>query len=58
MIAAHVSEDRAPAQRVREFTATLTNYVRSFDSDENRRNANIEFIKERFGYLEKDIKVN
>jgi len=56
MIAAHVSEERAPSKQVREFTATLTDFVRAFDSDENRASANIEFVKAKFGYPEEDIK--
>jgi hypothetical protein len=58
MIAAHVSEERAPSHKVRDFTATLTDYVRAFDSDESRAKANIEFIKGKFGYREEDIKAS
>lgn len=58
MIAAHVSEERAPSGKVRAFTASLTDYVRAFDSDESRAKANIDFIKAKFGYPESDIKAS
>jgi hypothetical protein len=57
MIAAHTSEGRAPSGQVRNFTATLTEYVRAFDSDMSREKANVEYIKANFGYPEEDIKV-
>ncbi|TDL25707.1 periplasmic binding protein-like II [Rickenella mellea] len=56
LIAAHPSPDRAPPVAVRTFLANLTTYVRAFDSDEKRAKANVEFIREKFGYPESDIK--
>jgi len=56
MIASHVSNDRAPALSVRNFVASLTEYVRSFTSVEKRQKENIDFIKAHFGYPEEDIK--
>ncbi|KAF8311087.1 hypothetical protein DL93DRAFT_2083800 [Clavulina sp. PMI_390] len=56
MIAAHPSQDRAPTQAVISFLERLTGFVRAFDSAEARSAANVEFIKERFGYPEADIK--
>jgi len=56
MIAAHTSSIRAPPADVRRFVATLTQYVRAFDSQEKRLEGDVEFIKERFGYPEADIK--
>ncbi|KZS87769.1 periplasmic binding protein-like II [Sistotremastrum niveocremeum HHB9708] len=56
MIAAHTSPERAPHAEIRRFVATLTGYVRAFDSKEKRLHGNVEFIKERFGYPEEDIK--
>lgn len=58
VIAAHVSEERAPSKKVREFTAALTEYVGIFDSDESRAKANVDYIKETFGYPEADIMVS
>jgi len=54
LIAAHPS--RAPAENVRVFLTGLTKHVRSFDSVESRVNANVEFIKAKFGYQPEDIK--
>lgn len=56
LIAAHPSPERAPEEAVRRFLADLTAYVRRFDSEENRAAKDIEFIKEKFGYPEEDIK--
>ena len=56
MIAAHTSADRAPPAAVQSFLTRLTGFVRAFDSKENRASANVDFIKERFGYPEADIK--
>src|ERR1700761_8771059 len=58
MIASHVSNERAPALSVRNFVASLTEYVRSFTSVEKRQKENIDFIKAHFGYPEEDIKVS
>ncbi|KAH6913177.1 hypothetical protein BKA70DRAFT_1525200 [Coprinopsis sp. MPI-PUGE-AT-0042] len=48
--------DRAQPADVSTFLHRLTEYVRRFDSDESRENANVEYIKEKFGYPEEDIK--
>jgi len=56
LIAAHPSPERAPEEAVRRFLADLTAYVRQFDSEENRAVKDIDFIKEKFGYPEEDIK--
>ena len=55
LIAAHPT--RAPADALKPFLATLTTYVRAFDSAEKRELADVEFIKDKFGYPEEDIKV-
>lgn len=57
MIAAHPNAERAPPEAVRTFLAELSKYVRTFNSPEAREKADVEFIKERFGYDEEDIKV-
>lgn len=57
MIAAHPNAERAPPESVRTFLAELSKYVRTFNSPEAREKADVEFIKERFGYDEEDIKV-
>ncbi|RDX57243.1 periplasmic binding protein-like II [Lentinus brumalis] len=54
LISAHPT--RAPADALKPFLATLTTYVRAFDSPERRNSADVEFIKEKFGYPEEDIK--
>ena len=56
MIAAH--PERATSDALKLFLSTLTTYVREFDSEEKRRGANVEFIKEKFGYKEEDIQVS
>ncbi|KIP07629.1 hypothetical protein PHLGIDRAFT_411239 [Phlebiopsis gigantea 11061_1 CR5-6] len=53
MIAAHPT--RAPADGLRVFLEKLSGYVRAFDSQENREKADVEFIKDKFGYPEEDI---
>lgn len=55
LIAAHPSQERAPTHDLRTFLETLSTYVVSFDAPENRARPNVEFIKETFGYREKDI---
>ena len=55
MIAAHPT--RAPAQALSTFLQQLSGYVREFDSKEKREKADVEFIKEKFGYPEEDVKV-
>jgi len=54
LIAAHPT--RATAEALRTFLGTLTTYVRAFDSPEERAQADVEFIKAKFGYPEEDIK--
>ncbi|KAG8898222.1 hypothetical protein FRB99_007590 [Tulasnella sp. 403] len=56
LIAAHVSEERAPRDAVISFVATLTGYVNDFDSEESRKSKDVEFVKKHFGYPEDDIK--
>lgn len=57
MIAAHPSPERSDPVALREFLGTLTTYVRAFDSHAKRSLENVEFIKQRFGYAETDIRV-
>ncbi|KAI0681812.1 periplasmic binding protein-like II [Cerioporus squamosus] len=54
LIAAHPT--RAPPDALKPFLASLTTYVRAFDSPDKRASADVEFIKEKFGYPEEDIK--
>ncbi|KAL0954919.1 hypothetical protein HGRIS_003851 [Hohenbuehelia grisea] len=54
LIAAHPT--RAKPDELRTFLANLTTYVRKFDSQESRAQDNVEFIKDKFGYPEADIK--
>ncbi|THH28483.1 hypothetical protein EUX98_g5710 [Antrodiella citrinella] len=49
LIAAHPT--RAATEALTKFLATL-----SFDSEESRKTANVEFIKAKFGYPEEDIR--
>ncbi|EGN91922.1 hypothetical protein SERLA73DRAFT_191847 [Serpula lacrymans var. lacrymans S7.3] len=56
MIAAHPSAERANPSAVREFLSNLSGYVRSFGSEEQRKSASVEFIKDKFGYPEEDIR--
>lgn len=55
MIAASTSQDHAPTEAVHAFLTSLNKYVTAFNSAESRAKANVEFIKERFGYPEADI---
>lgn len=55
-IAAHRSPERAPPASVISFLERLTTFVQAFDSAENRTSADVEFVKERFGYPEEDVK--
>jgi hypothetical protein len=57
LIAAHSSQERAPAHELRAFLEALSTYVISFDTPDNRAGPNVEFIKEAFGYHEEDIGV-
>jgi len=54
MIAAHPT--RAAPDALRTFLAELSSYVRAFDSAEKRAHDDVEFIKEKFGYPEEDVK--
>jgi len=54
LIAAHPA--RASTEALRVFLDTLSGYVREFDSEEKRIKDDVEFIKEKFGYPEEDIK--
>lgn len=54
LIAAHPT--RASSDALRTFLQTLSTYVRSFDSQEKRAEADVQFIKEKFGYPEEDIR--
>jgi len=56
LIAAHPSPDRAPSHELRAFLEVLSTYVVAFDGPENRAGPNVEFIKEKFGYPEEDIR--
>ncbi|KAH9846669.1 periplasmic binding protein-like II [Lenzites betulinus] len=53
LIAAHPT--RAPAAALRPFLETLSEHVRAFNAPEQRASADVEFIKEKFGYPEGDI---
>ena len=55
MIAAHPT--RASNEALRVFLAGLSTYVRAFNSEEKREKDDVEFIREKFGYPEEDIKV-
>ncbi|KAI0303735.1 periplasmic binding protein-like II [Multifurca ochricompacta] len=55
LIAAHRSQERAPAHELRAFLRVLSKYVVEFDAPENRAGPNVEFIKEKFGYRKEDI---
>ncbi|KAI0734324.1 periplasmic binding protein-like II [Fomitopsis betulina] len=54
MIAAHPT--RAPPEALHAFLDTLTTYARAFDEPAQRTGADIEFIKDKFGYPEEDVK--
>ena len=56
LIAAHSSAERAPEEVVQHFLANLTTFVRRFDSEESRAAEDVDFITEKFGYPEEDIK--
>ena len=56
LIAAHPT--RATQASLRAFLDTLSEYIRRFDAEENRRTADVEFIKAKFGYPEEDIQVH
>ncbi|CAE6431825.1 unnamed protein product [Rhizoctonia solani] len=56
LIAAHPSSERAEPTALRNFLGKLTEYVVKFDSEEQRAQADVNFIRERFGYPEADIR--
>ncbi|KZS92571.1 periplasmic binding protein-like II [Sistotremastrum niveocremeum HHB9708] len=56
MIAARNSSEHVSHSEIRRFCATLTQYVRSFDSADKRQKENIEFLKTRLGYPEEDAR--
>ena len=53
----HAHPTRAPAEALKPFLDTLSTYVRAFDAPEQRARADVEFIKDKFGYPEEDITV-
>jgi hypothetical protein len=55
LIAAHPTRTRA--SDVTQFLKSLSGYVWSFSSPEQRAGPSVEFIKEKFGYPEEDVKV-
>ncbi|TFY81221.1 hypothetical protein EWM64_g2793 [Hericium alpestre] len=54
LIAAH--PERAAPDALRTFLKTLSTYVIAFDAPEKRSSDDVEYIKEKFGYPEEDIK--
>ncbi|TEB25166.1 periplasmic binding protein-like II [Coprinellus micaceus] len=50
------NQERANAAEVKDILERLTGFIRDFDSEEKREKANVEFIKEKFGYLEEDVR--
>jgi len=54
LIAAHPT--RTSSEALRTFLDTLTIYVRTFDDPAQREAADVEFIKDKFGYPEEDVK--
>lgn len=56
LIAAHPSAERANPAALRNFLGQLTGYVTRFDSEGQREKADVDFIRERFGYPESDIR--
>ncbi|KZV64599.1 periplasmic binding protein-like II [Peniophora sp. CONT] len=55
-IAAHISEERAPRDLLKQFLTKLSDYVRAFDAPEARKEKDVEFIKSTFGYPETDVR--
>ena len=55
MIAAH--PERAESLALRTFLLTLSGYARAFDSPERREKDDVEFIVDKFGYKEEDVRV-
>ncbi|CAE6441786.1 unnamed protein product [Rhizoctonia solani] len=56
LIAAHPSPERAEPTALRNFLGNLTEYVVKFDSKEQRAQAGVTFIREKFGYPEADVR--
>ncbi|EJD06839.1 periplasmic binding protein-like II [Fomitiporia mediterranea MF3/22] len=56
LIAAHPSPTRAPPAALRDFLSSLSSYVNAFSTPEARSGPSVEYIKEKFGYEEEDIK--
>ncbi|KAF9446602.1 periplasmic binding protein-like II, partial [Macrolepiota fuliginosa MF-IS2] len=54
LIAAH--PERAETEALKIFLRDLTTHVQEFNSQENRAGKDVNFIKEKFGYPEQDIK--
>ncbi|KAJ2926816.1 hypothetical protein H1R20_g10285, partial [Candolleomyces eurysporus] len=54
LIAAH--PERASAEAVTDILQRLTTSVREFDSEEKRKQDDVDFIKDKFGYPEEDIR--
>lgn len=50
------NQERANAAEVKDILERLTGFIRDFDSEEKREKANVEFIKEKFGYPEEDVR--
>ena len=50
------NQERANAAEVKDILERLTGFIRDFDSAEKRENADVEFIKEKFGYPEEDVR--
>jgi hypothetical protein len=56
LIAAH--PERASAETVTDILQRLTTFIREFDSEEKRKQDDVDFIKDKFGYPEEDIRVS
>ncbi|KAG9121474.1 hypothetical protein FRC07_002561 [Ceratobasidium sp. 392] len=56
LIAAHPSPERAEPGALRNFLGHLTEYAHKFDDERQRDQADVDFIRERFGYQEKDVR--
>lgn len=55
LIAAH--PERAETNILTPFLDGLSSYVNAFNSEESRKNANVPFIEQKFGYPKEDIEV-
>ncbi|KAG8736517.1 hypothetical protein FRC10_009228 [Ceratobasidium sp. 414] len=56
LIAAHPSPERADPGALRDFVGQLTGYVRRFDEPQQRDQPDVDFIRQHFGYEEKDVR--